>query len=61
VVTWIKEVQAERRRFESELRGDGSAVVWGAEDIRRLVDSLGDVTHVLRRAEPRKRRICTRA
>ena len=55
VATWIKEVQAERRRLESEHRRDGPAAIWSAEDVRRLVDSLGDVTRVLRRAERRKK------
>jgi site-specific DNA recombinase len=55
VVAWIKDVQAERRRIEHGLRGDRPAVVWSPEDIRRLVDSLGDVTRVLRRAEPQKK------
>jgi site-specific DNA recombinase len=55
VAGWIRELQAERRRLEHQLRGYGPAPVWSPEDIRRLVDSLGDVTRVLRRADPEKK------
>jgi site-specific DNA recombinase len=54
-VAWIRDVQAERRRIEHDLRGDGPAPSWPAEDIRRLVLSLGDVRRVLHRAEPQKK------
>ncbi|MGH2555707.1 MAG: hypothetical protein ACRDHO_08345 [Actinomycetota bacterium] len=52
VALWIKEVQTGRGRIEHDLRGDGPAPVWRPEDIRRLIDSLGDVTRILSRAEP---------
>jgi site-specific DNA recombinase len=55
VVAWIKDVQAERRRIELDLRGNGPVPVWSAEDIRKLVQNLGDVTRVLRSAEPQKK------
>ena len=55
MATWIKEVQAERSRFQHDPRVDGPAPVWSPEDIRRLVDSLGDVVRVLLRAGPQKR------
>jgi site-specific DNA recombinase len=55
ITDWIRDVQAERRRIDHGLRQNGPAVVWSLEDIRRLVESLGDVTRVLQRAEPQKR------
>jgi site-specific DNA recombinase len=55
VAAWIKDVQHERRRVERQLRGSGPTAVWSPEDIRGLVESLGDLVPVLRAAGRQKK------
>ncbi|MDQ6853075.1 MAG: hypothetical protein M3046_05180 [Actinomycetota bacterium] len=52
VATWIAEVQSDRVRAErilSETRG----APMGADDVRTLIESVGDVTEVLADADPK--------
>jgi site-specific DNA recombinase len=55
VTKWIKEVQADRRKVEQDLRGEGPVAVWSAKEISALVETLDDVSSVLRTAEPTKK------
>jgi site-specific DNA recombinase len=55
VAVWIKDVQDERRRVERQLRGAGPTAVWSPEDIRGLVETLGDLVRVVRAAQPQKK------
>jgi hypothetical protein len=52
---WIREVEADRAAAERELRRNRPAAVWSLEDIRSLVESLGDLVGVLGAAEPQKK------
>jgi site-specific DNA recombinase len=52
---WIREVEADRAAAERELRRNRPAAVWSAEDIRVLVESLGDLVRALGAAEPEKK------
>lgn len=52
---WIREVQAERRRAEEVLRRRRPASTLSEEEIRALVDELGDLVSVLEAAEPQKK------
>lgn len=55
VAAWTREVEGERRLLDQELRAKPQDATWRPEDIHRMVESLGDVTHVLRRADPQKK------
>lgn len=55
VAGWIREVEADRRKAEQTLRGSRPAPSWSPQDIRRLVQSLGDIINVLASADARKR------
>jgi len=52
---WIREVQAERRRAEEELRHRRPASTLSEEEIRALVANLGILVGVLEAAEPQKK------
>lgn len=52
---WIREVESDRAEAERKLRRNRPAAVWSPEDIRSLVESLGDLVGVLAAAEPQKK------
>jgi len=55
VARWISEVQAERRAAEEELRRRRTAKALTEDDIRAMVESLGNLADVLEAAEPHKK------
>jgi site-specific DNA recombinase len=55
VARWISEVQAERKRAEDELLRRCSAPELTEEEIRTLVESIGDLVGVLEAVEPANR------
>jgi len=55
VARWISEVQAERTAAEGELRRHRPAAALTEDDIRSMVESLGDLVGVLEAAEPQKK------
>jgi site-specific DNA recombinase len=55
VASWISEVQAERQRAEDELRWRRPTAALTEDDIRAMVESLGDLVGVLDAADPQKK------
>ena len=55
VTSWITEVQAERRSAEEELRRRRPVAAFTEDDIRAMVESLGDLVGVLRTADPQRK------
>lgn len=55
VAQWISEVQAERSAAEERTRRRRPAAALTEDDIRAMVDSLGDLVGVLEAAEPAKK------
>jgi site-specific DNA recombinase len=53
VAGWMSEVQGERLQAEAELAISGPAAPLPADELRRLVESLGDMAQVLSEAEPK--------
>jgi hypothetical protein len=52
VARWISEVQAERKVAEEELRRRRPAAALTEDDIRAMVENVGDLVDVLEAAEP---------
>jgi DNA invertase Pin-like site-specific DNA recombinase len=52
---WINEVQAERTRAEEELRRRRPVAALSEDDIRAMVESVGDLIDVLQAADPKKK------
>ena len=52
---WIREVQAERRSAEEELRRRRPGPALTEDDIRAMVENVGDLVGVLEAAEPQKK------
>ncbi|GIU96701.1 MAG: hypothetical protein KatS3mg013_0504 [Actinomycetota bacterium] len=55
VAAWIREVTEIRRRTEREVHLAAPAPLWGREELRALVEALGDLVGVLRTADPAKK------
>lgn len=55
VAAWIREVTEIRRRTQREMRLAAPAPLWGREELRALVEALGDLVGVLRTADPAKK------
>jgi site-specific DNA recombinase len=55
VARWISEVQAERSAAEEELHRRRPAAALTEDDIRAMVESLGDLVGVLQAADPQKK------